>query len=145
MEHSERMWQRKTEKELKELRHRRRVRNLLWPIGAGVLAMGVVFFASMITGGRGEPGPVSVKEALRRLPIGFVLGFLCGVFGLLVLGLDQPPRTLLCPERGSVKQHDGELCCPCGGRFEPLRDWTWVDDDESRNGSTPDPEGSGND
>jgi hypothetical protein len=38
------------------------------------------------------------------------------------------PRTVICNRCHRVKIPDAELACACGGDFEDMRGWKWVDD-----------------
>jgi hypothetical protein len=38
------------------------------------------------------------------------------------------PRTVICNKCHRVKMPDAEHTCGCGGMFEDIRDWKWVDE-----------------
>ncbi len=44
------------------------------------------------------------------------------------LRLNMVPRTMICTKCHRVKTPDAEHACDCGGDFEDMRDWKWVDD-----------------
>jgi hypothetical protein len=39
-----------------------------------------------------------------------------------------PSRDMLCPKCGDSKSDDGNLNCSCGGKFEPMSQFKWVND-----------------
>lgn len=127
------MWQRKTKKELKKVHRRRLIETLGMPLFLGILNAPVIFIVSLTTGGWWDPGPVSLAEAAVRAPTAFVVGFLVGclimVGELLTTGGMGVPWAYVCPKCGRTKGYTGSLDCPCGGHFEPMREWKWVEDD----------------
>jgi hypothetical protein len=115
-------------------RTRERLRARLNPVipivsGIMVVVMGVVTDVSGT--GRFTRGPISLEQALLRSPVYFGFGFI-GWYLVQLLGFKSyGPRTMICNQCHRVKNEDREPNCSCGGQFEPLDNWEWVEDDDS--------------
>jgi hypothetical protein len=115
-------------------RARRPLRERLNPTDAlitGVLAGALAFLLSVIVGHRFDTGPVSPGEAMSRILFYFVLTFVAFYLFQLLGFKSYGPRTMICNQCYRVKNEDREPNCSCGGQFELLDNWEWVEDDDS--------------
>ena len=50
------------------------------------------------------------------------------VLGTKIDPLDVAPKILICDRCHRTKRRDRETKCECGGTFDSLDNWTWIDD-----------------
>jgi hypothetical protein len=104
------------------------------PIGPAVFAVvtTLLLFVIFITAGTvWDSGPWRLSEAIRSVPFFFV-GFFVGGYiiqALHCMGGGPYPPSMICNQCYRVKDEDREPNCSCGGQFELLDNWEWVEDD----------------
>jgi hypothetical protein len=64
---------------------------------------------------------VPLREMPSRLPLGCLLGVVCGAFYYFCAG--RP--TVVCPKCGVVRYGDPSRSCSCGGQFERIEEMRW--------------------
>jgi hypothetical protein len=122
-------WERLSNASTKRRVHWRGRLNPLLPSVYGVISTVILFLCDILVGSRFDPCPAKVEEAMHRIPyffgVSFIIFYLVQLQGLKSYG----PRTMICNQCYRVKNEDREPNCSCGGQFEPLDNWEWVEDD----------------
>ena len=131
------MWKRKSQEEIaaeKKARWWKRFSPVVPALSAA--AASVFWFVYRITfGGHwrspGDSRPRSVVEALAEMPVALIVFFLF-VYILQTLwgSFENQRAAVICSNCSAVKEPDSKVDCKCGGRFEPLENWHWVEDDD---------------
>ena len=126
------MWVRKTKDEVAQDRNRVRL-EFGWPLLWGLFVFVGTFFRSVIAAERWSKAVsssiclgaiVSVVVYLYRLCFGKRKGAVLG--GKLFVWVDCD--AWICSKCHSVKHPRGSVFCECGGRFEPIETWKWVEE-----------------
>ena len=126
------MWVRKTKDEIAQDRNRVRL-GCGWPLLWGLFAFVGAFFRSVIAAERWSKAAfnsicfgaiVSVVIYLYRLCFGKQKGGDLG--GKLFVWVDFD--AWICSKCHSVKHLCGSDLCECGGTFEPIETWKWVEE-----------------
>jgi hypothetical protein len=103
--------------------------NPVLPLLVGIM-FSVIGVAADVSGmGRFARGPIPLEQALLRSPVSFGVGFIVWYLMQLLRLDSMGPRTMICNQCHNVKNEDRESNCSCGGQFEPLDNWEWVEDD----------------
>jgi hypothetical protein len=140
------MWIRKTGEDAAQ------VRKQMWlsirqPLIAFVVG-GLLTVVTVIRGPIYPPSsnPVTIRTWGQVIEGAIKLGLLCMVFVYIVqvlfgrpfssvmdffgLGSNVGRKVMICNACYRTKSSDGNLSCQCGGNFEDLARWEWVDDPE---------------
>jgi hypothetical protein len=135
------MWIRKSDEQAaSERRHERRQVWLSYEEPAVVFLVCLVGFVGRSIIGPSRPvqaaGPTSFHEifvvAAAVATMAAIVGYgLQIIFGRRLFSLVPGPKVDMCDTCHRVKRRDTESTCECGGSFEDIEEWTWVDDEES--------------
>jgi len=132
------MWRRKTHYEPERQSSFSKFRERFQPFGAmmvGAVASAGVFVVEIIGGGWFRFSPISVAEAASHIPYFFVAASVVYFLGRLLGACDTPPAEI-CDKCQKIKGVDGNHDCACGGHFESLDRWEWVEDKEDERNRT---------
>ena len=125
-----------------------RERNRLWlSLGGPVFSFLIMFIGGIgiaIQGPRRAGGswPSTWPEVLSSATLlaGIVAVFHYSLQLVLqrrisALGISSD-EVVICDTCYRVKRRDGEGICGCGGTFDDVDKWTWIDEDEKKDGDT---------
>jgi len=123
------MWIKKTDVEIRRSKKQRRVREIA---NAILLWAGLSIITAAVPGwGEWSVTVATFNDFLNRLPAKMFW------FSAVAAFYFWPPfgkgknaansTTLICPDCEKVKAADGNLVCPCGGRFVDIDEMKWID------------------
>jgi len=127
------MWVRKTDRDLKV----DRLATRFSPLPAFVVAVLAGFCAfleyvggiRLMHGGGSAPPAAPDIAALRASEFSVLIFVLAYVVQLLFPGWyrSRSHEAFICGSCGTVQVAGDANTCVCGGRLEPLREWTWIE------------------
>ena len=126
------MWVRKTEQEIALDRNRDRF-GFGWPLLWGLSVSVGTFFYSVILAQRWSKAvPISICLGAIASVVAFLYRLCCGKLKGAVLGGKQfvwvDLDAWICSKCHSAKHPRGTVFCKCGGMFEPIEEWKWVEE-----------------
>ena len=85
---------------------------------------------SLVLGGLFVPGRgiVSMIVPVWFTILAIFVFFFISITILFILFWRTPDRLMICPKCDAAKNDDGNITCLCGGKFEPIIYYRWVEE-----------------